>query len=73
MARDAVEVEDLPCPAREGLLHELTNDKRARTHCRHCLASWAELDAAAREAAGPPKRQQHRGRRPQVSGHRTMP
>lgn len=45
--RRVPEVETLPCPAHDGT-HDLTNDARARTRCRHCLRSWAEIDAEAR-------------------------
>lgn len=55
-ARKVPDVERVPCDiattiAGTTTTHELVNDRWGRTSCAFCGASWAALDAAAREAS----------------------
>ena len=49
------EVETVECRPAFGTLpalhHELENDARGRTRCKHCGADWAALDGQVREAS----------------------
>ena len=48
------DVETLECRPAFGSLpalqHELENDARGRTRCKHCGRTWADLDEAVRAA-----------------------